>query len=124
MANLRALAARFPIYTPLGFLDSVDVADGAVAGTILALDQGMILAAIANELAGDAMRHAFSDGTVEEVIRPLIAAEEFSAGLPGPVAAAAPARPPAGPGVRDYIANPPLMSSTTPVTKPDEGEAR
>ena len=28
MANLRALAAGFPIYSPLGFQDSVDVADG------------------------------------------------------------------------------------------------
>ena len=68
---------------PLGFLDSVDVADGMVAGSILALDQGMIMAAIANELADDAMQHAFSDGLVERAIRPLIAVEEFSAGLPG-----------------------------------------
>ena len=49
-----------------------------VSGYILALDQGMIMAAIANELADDAMQHAFSDGQVEKAIRPLIAMEEFS----------------------------------------------
>jgi hypothetical protein len=80
MANLRALISRFPIYSPLGFQDSVDVAAGVVSGYILALDQGMILAAIANELAEDAMQHAFCDGPVEEAVRPLIAMEEFSAG--------------------------------------------
>jgi hypothetical protein len=82
LANLQALAAHFPIYSPLGFLDSVDVADGMVAGSILALDQGMILAAIANELEDDVMQHAFSDGLIEKVIRPLIAEEEFFAGTP------------------------------------------
>ena len=44
------------------------------------------MAAIANELADDAMQHAFSDGPVEKVIRPLIAMEEFSAGPIGPIA--------------------------------------
>ena len=82
MANLQALTARFPIYSPLGFLDSVDVADGTVASSILALDQGMILAAIANELEDDVMQHAFSDGLIERVVRPLIAEEEFFAGVP------------------------------------------
>ena len=76
--NLQDLTTRFPIYSPLGFQDSVDVSAGLVSGCILALDQGMIMAAIANELADDAMQHAFSDGLVEESIRPLIAMEEFS----------------------------------------------
>ena len=58
------------------------------SGAILALDQGMIMAAIANELADDAMQHAFSDGQVERDIRPLIAVEEFSAGLPDRAVAA------------------------------------
>jgi hypothetical protein len=81
--NIEALASRFPIYSPLGFLDSVDVSDGMVAGSILALDQGMILAAIANELEDDVMQHAFSDGLVEKAVRPLIADEEFFAGMAG-----------------------------------------
>jgi hypothetical protein len=83
IANLRALSGRFPIYSPLGFLDSVDVSSGVVTGCILALDQGMIMAAIANELADDAIQHAFSDGPVEQAVRPLIAREEFSAGSLG-----------------------------------------
>jgi hypothetical protein len=79
MANLRALAARFPIYSPLGFTDSVDVSAGMVSGCILAVNQGMIMAAIANELADDSMQHAFSDGPIEQSVRGLIAMEEFSA---------------------------------------------
>ena len=74
----RALISQFPIYSPLGFQDSVDVTAGVVSGYILAVDQGMIMAAIANELAEDAMQHAFSDGQVERAVRPLLAMEEFS----------------------------------------------
>ncbi len=82
IANLRALSSGLSMYGPLGFQDSVDVSVGATSNRILALDQGMIMAAIANELADDAMQHAFSDGLVEQIVRPLIAVEEFSAGLP------------------------------------------
>jgi hypothetical protein len=78
VANLRALCKEFPIYTPLGFLDSVDVSTGVACGCILAVDQGIIMAALANALADDAMQHAFSDGLVEQAIRPLVAQEEFS----------------------------------------------
>ena len=83
IANLRILSNSFPIYSPLGFQDSADISTGVVSGCILALDQGMIMAAIANELADDTMQHLFSDGPIEQAIRPLIAVEEFSAGLPG-----------------------------------------
>ena len=83
LANLRALAQEFPmIYGPLGFQDSVDVTAGTVSPCVLTIDQGMIMAAIANELAGDAMRHAFSDGRIEQIVRPVIAIEEFAAGPP------------------------------------------
>jgi hypothetical protein len=44
----------------------------------------MIMAAIANELADDALQHAFSDGAVESSIRALIEMEEFTAGPPIP----------------------------------------
>ncbi|MBV8311473.1 MAG: hypothetical protein JO344_13915 [Planctomycetaceae bacterium] len=56
---------------------------GAVAVSNHTLDQGMIMAAIANALADDAMQHIFSDGRMEQVVRPLIAKEDFSAGPPG-----------------------------------------
>jgi hypothetical protein len=101
VANLRLLSETFPtIYGPMGFRDSVDVTAGAVSSCILTLDQGMIMAAIANELANDAMRHAFSDGLVEQSVRPLIAAEEFDAGGPGEVLAVRPA------GVRPVAVRP------------------
>ncbi|MGC8643774.1 MAG: glucoamylase family protein, partial [Isosphaeraceae bacterium] len=84
MANLHTLLSRVPIYGPLGWHDSVDISAGIVSRVVLAVDQGMIMAAIANELADNAMQHAFSDGLVERSIRPLIAMEEFSAGRTEP----------------------------------------
>jgi hypothetical protein len=83
VANLRALCKEFPIYSPLGFLDSVDVSTGVASSCILAVDQGMIMAAIANALAEDAMQHAFSDGLIEQAIRPLVAQEKFFDGTAG-----------------------------------------
>jgi hypothetical protein len=77
LENLRKLQTHYPVYSDLGFLDSVDVSAGVVCGSILAVDQGMIMAAIANALADNAMQHAFSDGMVEQTVRPLIAMEEF-----------------------------------------------
>jgi hypothetical protein len=80
VANLRALEAKFPIYGPNGFLDAVNVSNGSVSAKVLALDQGMIMAALANALADDAMQRAFVDGAFEAAIRPLLAQEEFTAG--------------------------------------------
>jgi hypothetical protein len=50
-----------------------------VADRVLMLDQGMIMGAIANALADDAMRKAFVDESFEKIIRPLVALEEFTA---------------------------------------------
>jgi hypothetical protein len=80
LENLTALAGRFPIYGPFGFYDSVNVRTGQVAGSVLALDQGMILAAIANTLGDRFLQRHFSSGRVEEAIQPLIALERFTAG--------------------------------------------
>ena len=79
-ANLLALTRAFPILDAQGFHDSVNVTTGEVSRRVLSLDQGMILVAIANALADDAMRQAFSEGAIEASIRPLIAPEEFTAG--------------------------------------------
>ena len=65
MANLRSLTQTFPIYGPYGFLDSVDTTSGEVADCVLALDQGIIMAAIANAICDNALQHAFSDGQIE-----------------------------------------------------------
>ena len=40
VANLRALTARFPIYSEFGFHDSVDISAGVVARCILAIPSG------------------------------------------------------------------------------------
>lgn len=80
LANLRALIKAFPILDAQGFHDSVNVTTGEVSHCVLSLDQGMILVAIANALADDAMRRAFSQGLIEDSIRPLIAPEEFTVG--------------------------------------------
>ena len=80
MDNLAKLRETFPIYREYGFMDSVNVSRGIVSDMVLALDQGMIMAAVANALADDAMRRAFCDGPVERVLRPLIEQEAFTAG--------------------------------------------
>jgi hypothetical protein len=90
MENLRKLEEKFPVYSHHGFMDSVNVSKGVVSDRVLVLDQGMIMAAIANALADDAMRSAFIDGESERILRPLIAPEEFTAG-PAPAGAPRPA---------------------------------
>lgn len=80
MANLRNIAADFGAYGPGGFYDAVAVRSGQVSQRYLALDQGMVMAALGNELAGDAMRRYVSRGALEREVRPLMAMEEFSAG--------------------------------------------
>ncbi|MBV8676636.1 MAG: hypothetical protein JO355_05630, partial [Planctomycetaceae bacterium] len=75
--NLRVLAAKFPAYGPYGFVDTVDVVTGRVAGAVLVLDQGMILAALTQVIGGDVLRRGFSVGAVAATIRPLIAPERF-----------------------------------------------
>jgi hypothetical protein len=78
VANLRAMRAEFPIYSTLGFLDSVDVSAAPGSAYTLVVDQQMNMTSIANALADDAMHHAVSDGPIEQVIRPLDAQEPFS----------------------------------------------
>ena len=78
MDNLRALADDFPVvYRPYGFLDSVDVGTGQVSDRVLVLDQGMILASLANVIGSDPLRRGFCAGPVETKIRPLISQERF-----------------------------------------------
>jgi hypothetical protein len=87
MDNLAKLRRDFPIYTRWGFLDSVNVDSGVVSGSYLALDQGMIMGAIGNALAGDLLRKLFVSASFERALRPPIAMEEFNTSppVPGPV---------------------------------------
>jgi hypothetical protein len=92
LANLQALERDFAVYTPLGFLDSVNVDSGAVSQSYLSLDQGMVMAALANALDDDVLRRAFATSDVERALRPVIGVEEFGSsprpctitGTPGP----------------------------------------
>ncbi len=79
--NLVNLESDFDgLYGPGGFKDAVNIATGQVADRYLSLDQGMFMAALANELRNDRLQHYFSHGAVERALRPLMAMEEFGAG--------------------------------------------
>jgi hypothetical protein len=83
LANLGALEADFPgVYGAGGFKDSLDVTTGQIADRYLALDQGMVIAAIANELLDDQLQ-SYLAGTLEDSLRPMMAMEEFRAGRIG-----------------------------------------
>jgi len=79
MANIARLEHAFPgLYTDWGFLDSVNVDSGTVSDSYLSLDQGMIMAALANALADDMLRRAFATATMRRALRPVIGVEEFN----------------------------------------------
>jgi hypothetical protein len=78
LAELAKLRAQFDIYGPGGFYDSVAVRSGTVAKRYLALDQGMIMAALGNLLGGDILRDAFTRGGADRLLRPPMAAEVFT----------------------------------------------
>ena len=59
--------------------DAVAVGTGTVARRYLSLDQGMVMAALGNELRDDAVRRYTVRGDVQEAIRPLLGIEEFNA---------------------------------------------
>jgi len=80
LANLAKLKSTFPqSYGPGGFYDAVNVKTGQVSRYHLALDQGMIIVAIANELRNDRER-SYLEPFLKDSIAPLIGQEEFTAG--------------------------------------------
>lgn len=79
LANLHALARIFGAYDErYGFRDSVDVTTGRVSDFVLALDQGMITAAIAQHLRPGLLQQPFRTGGFATRVRPLLARERFS----------------------------------------------
>jgi hypothetical protein len=80
LANLAKLEQDFEIYDQWGFRDSVNVTSGVVSNYYLSLDQGIIMAAIGNELGHDMLRRAFATPDFKRALRPVISIEEFSAG--------------------------------------------
>jgi hypothetical protein len=78
--NLANLKQNFDAYGWGGFYDAIEVKTPKVSKYYLALDEGMIMAALDNQLRDDRMRDYFSHGAIERAIRPLLAMEEFTAG--------------------------------------------
>jgi len=78
--NLANLRRDFDAYGWGGFYDAIDVKGGVVSRHYLALDQGMIMAAIGNALLADRLQDYFVQGEIQAAIRPLMAMEEFTAG--------------------------------------------
>jgi hypothetical protein len=80
VANVRRLARDFPgLYGRWGFRDSVNVMTKRVSDSYLSLDQGMIMASLANALRHDMLRRAFADRRVRRTVRPVIGVEHFNA---------------------------------------------
>jgi hypothetical protein len=80
VANLAALRDDFDSYDRWGFRDSINVDSGVVSSYYLALDQGIVMAAIGNALADDVLRDAFATKGVRKVLQPIIGLETFGAG--------------------------------------------
>ncbi|SCK16641.1 hypothetical protein YW7DRAFT_01118 [Streptomyces sp. AmelKG-E11A] len=79
IGNLKALARDFGAYHEgYGFRDTVDVRTGRVSDFVLALDQGMIVAALAQELRPGLLQRPFRTGGFASRVRPLLARERFS----------------------------------------------
>ncbi|MDS4028918.1 MAG: glucoamylase family protein [Candidatus Contendobacter sp.] len=76
-ANLRQLAERYPLYGDFGFYDAVDPKTGQVAYNYLALDQSMILIALANHLRDGVIQKYFAADPIIQRVLPLLAAERF-----------------------------------------------
>lgn len=77
--NLNNIAADFDSYGPGGFYDAIAVRSGTVAERHLSLDQAMIVAALGNYLGDGLLRDYVIDPVMEERLRPVLAAEVFSA---------------------------------------------
>ncbi|MFC9862350.1 MULTISPECIES: glucoamylase family protein [unclassified Streptomyces] len=79
VANLRALDRDFGAYHDgYGFRDSVNVGTGRVSDFMLALDQGMIAAALAQAIRPGLLQAPFRTGGFRSRVRPLLAKERFS----------------------------------------------
>jgi hypothetical protein len=77
VANLRRLVDLYDMYGEYGLYDAVDPHTGTVAHKYLALDQSMILIALANHLADGAVQKRFAADPVVQRVLPVIDAENF-----------------------------------------------
>ncbi len=75
--NLRRMLELYDIYGEYGFYDSVNVRNGKVNPEYLALDQGMILAAIANYLKKGVLQEYFHRDEIARKAESLLSQEEW-----------------------------------------------
>ena len=79
VANLKRIARDFGAYDDgYGFRDSVNVQTGRVSDHVLVLDQGMIAAALAQQLKPGLLQTPFRTGGFADRVRPLLRKESFS----------------------------------------------
>ncbi|MFF7789475.1 glucoamylase family protein [Streptomyces sp. NPDC007991] len=79
LTNLQALDRAFGAYDDrYGFRDSINVTTGRVSDFVLALDQGMIAAALAQQLRPGLLQRPFRTGGFRSRVRPLLGKERFS----------------------------------------------
>jgi hypothetical protein len=76
-ANLRRLAERYDLYGDFGLYDAVDPTSGEVARTYLALDQAMILIALANHLHPHAVTDLFARDPIAARALAILGDERF-----------------------------------------------
>lgn len=77
IANLRALAARFPIYGDYGYYDAVNPRSGAVARAYLTLDQAIFFLALADHLKPHCIQERFASDPIVGRVLPIIGDERF-----------------------------------------------
>ena len=77
LANLANLRRDFDAYGPGGFYDAIGTESGDVSREYLALDQGMIVAALGNALADDSLRDYTARGGMERRLKPMMGLETF-----------------------------------------------
>jgi hypothetical protein len=81
VANLKALDREFGAFDDAyGFRDSVNTGTGRVSDYVLALDQGMVAAALAQRLRPGLLQRPFRSGGYAARVRPLLADEDFRLG--------------------------------------------
>lgn len=78
MADLATLEEIPNMYGKWGFRDSVNMTTEQPSDAYLALDQGMIMAALGNALSDDIMRTSFATPDFAAKIRPVLGVEEFN----------------------------------------------
>ena len=77
VADLRALATRFPLYGEYGYYDAVDPRTGAVARAYLALDQSILFLAVADYLKPHCVQERFASDPIVRRALPVIGDERF-----------------------------------------------